>query len=233
MACRGMVEEVTHRAAEHLDVVPEKLKIEGNKVVDPETGKSIELGELCPKFVVEKTYVPPRSVQMWEPGEISHLGKKDFESRPTHACYAYNTQAAIVEVDIESGEVKVLTVVSANDVGHVLNYDAVVGQIHGGVVMGLGYALSEQFIVENGINLTDTLHKCRLPSADMVPDIIPVVVEVPHPNGPEGVKGFAEAPSLATAPAILNAIYSATGARVRDLPADKQRVKAALLEIKK
>ncbi len=62
----------------------------------------------------------------------------------------------------------------------------------------------------------------------MTPEIIPVVVEVPHPDGPEGVKGFAEAPSLATAPAILNAIYNATGVRIRNLPADPERVKEAL-----
>jgi CO/xanthine dehydrogenase Mo-binding subunit len=162
-------------------------------------------------------------------GEKSHYGKPDFTSHRTHVCYAYNTQVAVVEVDTETGQVKVLKIISANDVGKALNYDAIVGQIQGGVVMGLGYALSEQFIVENGINLTDSLHKVRLPTADMIPEeIIPVVVEVPHPYGPEGVKGFAEAPSLATAPAILNAIYDAVGVRVKDLPADKRRVKELL-----
>jgi CO/xanthine dehydrogenase Mo-binding subunit len=92
----------------------------------------------------------------------------------------------------------------------------------------LGFALSEHYLTENGINLTNTLGKCRIPSADMTPEIIPVVVEVPHPDGPEGVKGFAEAPSMATAPAILNAIYKATGARIRNLPADPERVLEAL-----
>jgi nicotinate dehydrogenase medium molybdopterin subunit len=95
-------------------------------------------------------------------------------------------------------------------------------------MMGVGFALSEHFLRENGVNTTNTLGKCRLPSADMTPEIIPVVVEVPHPDGPEGVKGFAEAPSLATAPAILNAIYHATGARVRNLPADPETVLKAL-----
>jgi len=95
-------------------------------------------------------------------------------------------------------------------------------------MMGVGFALSEQFVIEKGVNLTDSLHKCRLPLANMVPEIIPVIVEVPHPLGPQGVKGFAEAPSLATAPAILNAIYNAAGIRIRDLPADRKRVKEAL-----
>lgn len=228
MACRALREEVTSRAAEHLEVEPHKLRIKGNKIVDPETGNGVSISELGGKFSVTRTYVPPRSVQMLEPGKKSPIGTAKFQSMPTHACYAYNTQVAIVEVNPETGEVKVLKVISANDVGKVLNYDAIIGQIHGGVVMGLGFALSEQFIIENGINLTDSLHKVRLPYADMVPEIVPVVVEVPHPDGPQGVKGFAEAPSLATAPAILNAISDAIGIRIHEIPADKKRVLAAL-----
>ena len=77
----------------------------------------------------------------------------------THVCYAYNTQVAIVEVFPETGEVKVLKIISATDVGKVLNRTAIEGQIEGGAMMGVGFALSEEFIVENGINLTDTLHK--------------------------------------------------------------------------
>jgi CO/xanthine dehydrogenase Mo-binding subunit len=67
-----------------------------------------------------------------------------------------------------------------------------------------------------------------MPTANDIPEIIPVVVEVPHPFGPQGVKGFAEAPSLATAAAIANAIYDAVGVRITSLPADKHRVKAAI-----
>lgn len=161
-------------------------------------------------------------------GEMSHYGSPDFKSRVTHFCYAYNTQVAVVEADPGTGEVKVLHVISANDVGKILNRQAIEGQIHGGVVMGLGYALSEQFLVENGINLTDTLYKCHLPSADQAPEITCSIVEVPHPFGPQGAKGFAEAPSLATAPAIVNAIYDALGVRVTSLPANKKQVLQSL-----
>lgn len=228
MACQALNEEVKSRAADHLGVPPGQLQLKGNRVIDPETGASVELKTLGKKFVVEKTYVPQKTIQMHEVGHPSEFGKATFKSMVTHYCYAYNTQVAIVEVDEATGEVKVLKIISANDVGKVLNYDAVVGQIQGGVIMGLGFALSEHYLTQNGINLTNTLGKCRLPTADMVPEIIPVIVEVPHPDGPEGVKGFAEAPSLATAPAILNAIYHATGVRMKDLPADPDRIKAAL-----
>jgi CO/xanthine dehydrogenase Mo-binding subunit len=161
-------------------------------------------------------------------GEASRYHRSDFESQPTHWCYAYNTQVAVVEVDEATGEVKVLTVISANDVGKAINRQAIEGQIHGGVMMGLGFALSERFVVENGVNLTDTLYKCRLPQPDQTPEIIPIILEVPHPDGPRGAKGFAEAPSLATAPAILNAIYDAVGVRITSLPADKKKVRAAI-----
>ncbi len=228
MAARALKDEIMSRAAEILENEPDKLKLKGDRILDPESGNSIPLSDLGEKFVVQKTYVPRATHGMLEIGEASHLGKPDFESRVTHWCYAYNTQVSVVEVDESTGEVKVLTIISANDLGKVLNRAVVEGQIHGGVMMGLGMALSEEFIVENGINLTDSLHKVRLPSAADTPDIIPVLVEVPHPEGPLGAKGFAEAPSLATAPAILNAIYDATGVRIKDTPADKKRVLAAL-----
>ncbi len=230
-ACRALKDELTNHAAEILGVSPDKLQLRGSKIVDSESGKSVELKELGEKFVIERKYVMPESDQMFEAGQKSLWGTARFKSLATHICYAYNTQAAVVEVDTTTGEVKVLTIVSANDVGKILNHDAIVGQIHGGVVMGLGYALSEEFIVEKGVNLTDSFAKCRMPLANDAPEIIPVIVEVAHPQGPQGVKGFAEAPSLATAPAILNAIYDATGARIYDIPADKERVLEALRQL--
>ncbi len=228
MAARALRDEIMSRAAEILENAPDKLKLQGDRIVDPDTGNSIPLSDLGEKFVIQKTYTPRATHAMLDVGEPSHIGKPDFESRVTHWCYAYNTQVAVVEVDEATGEVKVLKVISANDLGKVLNRAVAESQIHGGVMMGLGMALSEEFIVEKGVNLTDSLHKVRLPTAADTPDIIPVLVEIPHPEGPLGAKGFAEAPSLATAPAILNAIYDATGVRIKDLPADKKRVLAAL-----
>jgi CO/xanthine dehydrogenase Mo-binding subunit len=161
--------------------------------------------------------------------EKSAFGSAGFESRRTHWCYIYSTQVAVVEVDLNSGEVDVLKVIAAVDVGKALNVSGIEGQIQGGVMMGLGYALSEEFIVEEGFNKTTSLHQIRLPGADRTPEIVPVIVEVPHPYGPNGAKGFAEGPSLATAPAIINAIYDAIGVRITSLPADKERVKTAIL----
>lgn len=121
-----------------------------------------------------------------------------------------------------------ICVLSAHDLGHVISQGAAEGQVHGGVMQGLGYALSEQFDLEQGVNLTDTLRKCGVPTADQTPEITALLVEVPHPDGPLGAKGFAEAPSLAIAPAITNAIFDAVGVRITDLPATRRRVLEAI-----
>jgi aldehyde oxidoreductase len=229
MACRALKEEILSHAAEALDADPARLELRKGRVVNTDTGQEIPLSDLGERFVVERRYVPPHSVPLLE-GEPSRLGLSDFESRPTHWCYAYNTQVAIVEVDPATGKVRVLKIISANDVGKALNPKAIECQIEGGVMMGLGYALSEEFVVEEGINLTNSLHKCKIPTADQTPEIMSLIVEVPHPEGPQGAKGFAEAPSLATAPAIVNAIYDAVGVRVCSLPATRKKIFQALQE---
>jgi CO/xanthine dehydrogenase Mo-binding subunit len=229
-ACGGLREEVAHRAAEALDTDPASVRIEGSMLADAVSGRSIEIAELGTDLVVERRYATPPSAALLE-GEESRYGTAEFESRPTHWCYAYGTQVAVVEVDEGTGEVDVLHLIASHDLGAVINRGAVEGQIHGAVMQGIGYALSEQFLVEEGINVTDSLHKCGVPKADRTPDVISVVVEVPHPRGPWGAKGFAEAPSLATAPAILNAVYDAVGARVTSLPATPERVLEAMKEV--
>jgi CO/xanthine dehydrogenase Mo-binding subunit len=226
-ACRKLKGEIAARAAEYLNVEPEMIVIDHDHVVDTLSGRSLPLSDLGEKFVIQENYTAPQTAALLT-GEKSKYGSPDFRSLMTHWCYIYSTQVAVVEVDLKSGDVDVLKVIAAVDVGTALNITGIEGQIEGGVMMGLGYALSEQFIVEQGINTTKTLHHIHLPGADKTPEIIPVIVEVPHPFGPNGVKGFAEGPSLATAPAILNAIYDAIGLRVTSLPANKDRVKSAI-----
>jgi len=227
-ACIGLKASLFVRAAEYLDEPPEGMQISENEIFDTVSGKHVKLAELGEKFSYENIYTAPLTSTMLPYGEPSHYGKPGFTSRMTHWAYAYGTQVAIVEVDTETGDVKVLKIIAAADLGKMLNPLIVEGQIFGGVVQGLGFALKEEFIVKNGINLTNSFHDYKLPTANDVPEIIPVVVEVSHPFGPQGAKGFAEAPSLATAPAIINAIYDAVGVRIYSLPAYKEKVLAAI-----
>jgi CO/xanthine dehydrogenase Mo-binding subunit len=98
--------------------------------------------------------------------------------------------------------------------------------------MGMGYALSEEFKMEGGWNVTNTLGKCGVPRATQTPNIISSVIEKHDPDGPFGAKGLGEAVSLPTAPAIINAIRDATGVRIYELPAKRSRVLAALRKAK-
>jgi xanthine dehydrogenase molybdenum-binding subunit len=138
-----------------------------------------------------------------------------------HFAFSFAAQAAEVEVDSETGEVRVLCVIAAHDVGRVINPLGLLGQVEGGIMMGLGNALTEEFIVEKGRVVTDRLARYRMPNITQTPEIVSIVVEHPTADGPYGAKGIGEISSIPTTPAITNAIYNAVGVRVRRLPVDQ------------
>jgi CO/xanthine dehydrogenase Mo-binding subunit len=136
---------------------------------------------------------------------------------------------AKVAVDPDTGEVRVLDYVAAQDVGFAINPAEVEGQIHGGVTQGLGWALFEGFSYdENGQLLTSTLMDYALPHSQDVPNITPLMVEIPSASGPFGAKGVGEPPVVPVAAAVANAIADATGARVTHIPMTPERVFTAL-----
>lgn len=141
-----------------------------------------------------------------------------------YATYAYATQLAEVEVDTETGKVEILRIVSATDVGKAINPSNVEGQIEGGVVMGIGYALTEEIKLEGGYLKTRNLGEYMIPTSMDIPPIETHIIEVPVPNGPYGAKGVGEPASIPTAPAILNAIANAIGVRVTELPANLENL---------
>jgi len=143
-----------------------------------------------------------------------------------YATYGFAAQFAEVEVDLELGTVKVLSVHAAHDVGRAINPTQVEGQIHGGIAQGLGMALMEEYISGK----TDNLHDYLIPTAGDIPPIVVHIVEDAEPLGPYGAKGVGEPALIPTAPAILNAIRHATGARITHVPATPDRVRAAILE---
>jgi xanthine dehydrogenase molybdenum-binding subunit len=147
-----------------------------------------------------------------------------------HFAFGFGEQAALVEVDIKTGETKVLKVIAACDVGRVINPLALLGQVEGSISMGLGMALQENFVMKDGYVLTDSLYKCHLPTIDQTPEVITFFVEEETKDGPYGAKGVGELASIPTAPAIINAIHNATGIRCYNLPADKKWLKAKLVE---
>ena len=141
-----------------------------------------------------------------------------------YATYGFAAQFAEVEVDVALGTVRVLAIHAAHDVGRAINPTQVEGQIHGGIAQGLGLALMEEYVSGK----TDNLHDYLIPTAGDIPPITVYLIEDPEPLGPYGAKGVGEPALVATAPAILNAVYHACGVRMADVPATPDRVLAAI-----
>ena len=220
LAARKVKEALAQAASEELDAPPDDLVFKDGRIHAGE--KSILLAEAVAlakgegrEVRASVVYEAPKTVPLGEVGDM-------------HFAYGYATQAALVEVDINTGQVKVLKVIAAHDVGRALNPLAVAGQIEGGVVMGLGIALQEEFVMEEGVPKSTSLAKYRIPSVERTPEIVPIIVEDKLAEGPYGAKGIGEIPSIPTAPAIINAIYNAAGVRLYSLPATPKKVLAAL-----
>ncbi len=191
------------------------IRIEGSKAVVGE--REIDLSRLPadPRGNVLEgigTYDPPTTPL-----------DKNGQGVP-YATYAFAAQMAEVEVDVELGTVKVLRMVAAHDVGKAVNPIQVEGQIHGGIAQGLGLALMEEYVPGR----TENLHDYLIPTFGDMPEIECLLIEDREPLGPYGAKGIGEPALVPTAPAILNAIHHATGARLRRTPATPDRVRAAI-----
>ena len=142
-----------------------------------------------------------------------------------YAVFGTTAQIAELEVDLELGTVKLLKITAAHDVGKAINPLLVEGQVQGGVAQGIGLAMMEEFLPGR----TENLHDYLIPTVGDVPPIETLIVETGDEHGPYGAKGLGEHCLIPTAPAILNAIKHASGARVAHLPATPDKVRAAIL----
>jgi CO/xanthine dehydrogenase Mo-binding subunit len=171
-------------------------------------------------------------------GEFQYLAPRTTEfdketgySTPNFA-YAFVAQAIEVEVDTETGHVRVLRVLTADDVGKPINPALVEGQVEGAVVQAQGYAILEDWKTKDGRVLTDQLSTYLIPTIWDIPEKVEtVLIEVPDPNGPWGARGVGELPYLTVAPAIGAAIHNATGIWVNEFPFTPERVLRALGKI--
>lgn len=215
-------------ASELLKAKPEELVARDGFIVETRNGASLPLEKVARarhyreggKVILgEGWYDPP-----------TKLVDKDTYKGNISATYGFGTQMAEVEVDTETGKVRVLRLVCANDVGRAINPMAVEGQIEGGAQMGLGYALTEELIVKEGRVMNPDFLDYRLfTSADM-PEVESIIIETDDPQGPFGAKGVGEMGGTPTAAAIANAIHDATGVWLTQLPMTPERVLKALEE---
>jgi len=154
-------------------------------------------------------------------------GYKKGEDR-LHAAYCFGAQAVIIEVEKETGRVNVLKVIAAHDVGSAINPKSIEGQIEGGIVMGLGYALSEEYKLENGRAITNNFAKLGVRRIGKTPEIESIIIEDPHIEGPFGAKGMSELPLSPVAPAVVSAIHDALGIWLNSIPAKPEKILEAL-----
>ncbi len=170
-------------------------------------------------ITVTKQYRPPTTTPM---DTLTGASKPNY-------CYGYAAQAVEVEVNILTGQVQVLKIISVHDVGQAINRQQVEGQIEGCLAQALGYALLENFQVREGRVLTPYFSTYLLPTIrDMPTEIIPVILELADSNGPYGARGMAEMPLVPFAPAVAAAIHDAIGVWLTQQPMTPERVLAAL-----
>lgn len=209
-------EHVIGNLAEKYDVAPEMIAftpkgLQVSEKLVPFTQVYTDLISVDAKPMVEYEYHAPATSPLGVKGDM-------------HVAFSFASQAAEIEVNTNTGEVKVLHVISANDVGKAINPIGLQGQVEGGVVMGVGHTLLENFITENGKVITDHMSRYRIPSIMHTPKVTSIIVEDPSSTGPYGAKGVGEIVLIPTQPAITNALYNITGLRLHSLPVDQEVV---------
>ena len=229
LAATAARQRILEVAAEKLSVNADALEAENDMVYVKETPeKRIPISELA-KILYHRGK-PISEVATFNPPNTP-LDPETGQGTP-YPTYAYATQVAEVEVDTRTGLVRVLKIAAAHDVGKAVNPSLVRGQISGGIGFGIGMALLENIALEQGRNLNPNFVDYLLATSMDMPEIVPIIVEENEPSGPFGAKGIGEQSSVPTAPAILNAIYNATGVRINALPANPDRVLKALKQKK-
>ena len=155
---------------------------------------------------------------------------KTGQGEKLYVAYTFVTQIIDLEVNTDTGIVEVLKVYTAADIGKAINPKNVEGQIEGGTVQGIGMALMEEQVIKEGITLNPDLTGYLIPTSMDTPHFITRLIENEDSEGPYGAKGIGEPATIATAPAIANAIYDAIGVRIYDLPITPEKILKALKE---
>jgi xanthine dehydrogenase molybdenum-binding subunit len=224
-AARKAKAKILAAAAAKTGIAEESLGLHDGCVVDASGKKLFELGKFLrglhfsdrAELVMTSFYYEPPSKHQ----------DKQFKG-DVSAAYAWATQVCEVEVDTATGIVRLLKVTGAHDVGRVLNRLGIEGQVEGGVVMGMGYALTENLLVENCAVKNPNFRDYKLVTAPEIPEMDVSFIETMDGEGPQGAKGIGEAPAICMAAAVANAIYNATGTRIYALPFTPENVYRAL-----
>lgn len=210
-ACQKAKDHLLDFAAKILEVSKARIDIQDDHIVDEKERKLSDIESVCHKAHLE-------GIQFTGVGQVI----------PNNAP-PYFAHFADLEVNTNTGEIKVHKLVAAHDVGKAINPQIVEGQLEGSLLMGMGYALKEEIDYDSsGSQVQNSFKKYNLPKAEEMPELIPVIVESNDPTNPHGIKGVGETGLIPTPAAILNAIYDAVGIRFKELPVTKEKVLAKL-----
>jgi CO/xanthine dehydrogenase Mo-binding subunit len=220
-ACQNLKTDLQQFAGDLLNVPAEAIVFaDGLVYAQPDTAHCISFNALAAQL-------HGRGLRChgfgWQNNTTSDVDKATSQG-DAYSSFAWATQLAEIELDTDTGVVRVLRLASATDVGKAINPRLVEGQIEGGAVQGLGFGLMETMQVEQGVFKNARFSTYIIPTAADVPPIDSIIVEVPDPKGPYGAKGMAEPATIPTAPAILNAIANACGKWLRKTPASPENV---------
>ena len=226
LAAENVRKIITDKASQMLDVSPEKLDLKDKTVYSTaDTKKSLRLVDVIKQCATEQ--ILPQSLATFK-APTSDPVTGEVITDPVFPDYTFGAQAAEVEVDTETGEVKVLKWASAYDIGQAINLNRAEGQMEGGAAQGMGFGLMEDYLEKDGVPWTWTLHEYLVPTSKDVPDIETIVLQSKSGKGPFGAKGIGEPAITAAAPAVLNAIRDAVGVRIKHIPATPERIFFAL-----
>ena len=214
-ACKLVATNIVAYVAKRRGLDPSTLQIQGTDIVDL-TGNAVESVISATK---DKRFSETYEFHHQPTGELDENGQGDC-----HTAFAFVAHRAVVDVDPELGLVKVVQIATAQDVGRVLNPLSLLGQVEGGIAQGLGLAVMEEIIVENGRVRNPSFTDYLLPTALDAPDVIARYVEVPDPYAPLGAKGVGEPPCISVTPAIVAAIRDATGVDLQRVPVRPQDI---------
>jgi CO/xanthine dehydrogenase Mo-binding subunit len=225
-AASSVREVLLDRAARYFDKAPEDLDLAESKVFvkgDPE--KSLPLAEAAKVCAAEG--LPLSNLYLFKAPFTDTLDPDDLQG-DVFPDFTFGAQAVEVAVDTETGEITLLKSAACHDIGRAINRAAVVGQIQGGGAQGLGYALMEEVIVEDGVIQTPSLSEYLIPTSLDTPATQAIILESGTGVGPFGAKGIGEPALTPAAPAVANAVANAIGARIHELPLTPKRVLEAL-----
>lgn len=238
LACRDAIRQILEAAALKLEASPDDLELAGGKIL-VKGSPAMALPDLFEPFSMFTVQDGPslkkgtavRGSGVFAPAPAVPWDPQTGRSPRMWNWYQYNACGVEVAVNEETGEIKVLRGVIAADMGFPINPKMCEGQIEGGLGMAIGASILEEFIYREGLMINSSFGNYRIPTFREVParrEVKALFAPDPLPDGPWGAKGIGESTMVSVAPAIANAVYNATGVRLRDLPMNPERVLKAL-----